>query len=96
MLSSFDIQKRYLNLAEKFKNMKTLSLRLSDTVFIETEKVVSIIKKPRNKYISEALEYYNKIQKQSLLAKRLEKESKLVKDESMIVLSEFEALHEDN
>jgi hypothetical protein len=76
--------------------MKTLSLRLNDTVFVETEKVVSMIHKPRNKYINEALEYYNKIQKRTLIAKKLEKESKLVKVESMIVLSEFEALHDNN
>ena len=76
--------------------MKTLSLRLNETVFIETEKVVSMIHKPRNKYINEALEYYNKIQKRTLIAKKLEKESKLVKAESMVVLSEFEALHDNN
>lgn len=76
--------------------MKTLSLRLNDSVFQETEKVVAIVHKPRNKYINEALEYYNKIQKQTILAKRLEKESKLVKSESMLVLSEFEALHDYN
>jgi len=76
--------------------MKSLSLRLNDTIFIETEKVISMMHKPRNKYINEALDYYNKLQKQTLLAKRLEKESQLVKDESMLVLSEFEALHDDN
>lgn len=76
--------------------MKTLSLRLNDTIFQETEKVVSIVKKPRNKYISEAIDYYNRIQKQALLAKRLEKESELVKSESMKVLIEFEALNDNN
>ena len=76
--------------------MKTLSLRLNDTVFVDTEKVLEMIHKPRNKYINEALEYYNKVQKQALLAKQLERESKLVKSESMNVLSEFEALHDDN
>lgn len=76
--------------------MKTLSLRLNDTIFQETEKVVSIIHKTRNKYISEAIDYYNRIQKQALLAKRLEKESELVKDESMKVLIEFEALNDNN
>lgn len=75
--------------------MKTLSLRLSDTVFVETEKVLSMMHKPRNKYINEALGYYNNIQKELLLAKKLELESKLVKDESMSILSEFEGLQDD-
>jgi hypothetical protein len=76
--------------------MKTLSLRLNDTIFQETEKMVSIVHKPRNKYISEAIDYYNRIQKQALLAKKLEKESELVKAESMKVLIEFEALNDNN
>lgn len=76
--------------------MKTLSLRLNDSVFQETEKVVAIIHKPRNKYINEALDYYNKIQKRALLFKKLENESNLVKKESMKVLSEFEALYDND
>ena len=76
--------------------MKTVSLRLSDSVFQETEKVVAIVHKPSNKYINEALDYYNKIQKRALLARRLERESNLVKKESMLVLSEFEALYDND
>ena len=72
--------------------MKTLSLKLDDSVFSDTEQVIKHIKKSRNKYINEALAYYNKVQKRKLLAVRLEKESKLVKDESIKVLHEFEAL----
>jgi hypothetical protein len=76
--------------------MKTLSLRLNESIFLETEKVVSKIHKPRNKYLNEAIDYYNRIQKQALLAKKLEQESKLVKSESMKVLKEFERLHDNN
>ncbi len=36
--------------------------------------------------------YYNKVQKRKLLASRLEKESKLVKDDSINVLHEFEMI----
>jgi len=68
--------------------MRTISLRVSDTIFIETDKVVSMINKPRNKYINEALAYYNRMHKQALLSERLEKESQLVKLDSMQVLSE--------
>jgi len=72
--------------------MKTLSLKLDETVFSDTEQVLQHVKKSRNRYINEALEYYNRIQKRKLLATKLEKESKLIKDESFIVLHEFETL----
>lgn len=72
--------------------MKTLSLKLDDEVFTETEQVVNHIKKSRNRYINEALNFYNKIQKRKMLASLLEKESKLVKDESIRVLQEFEMI----
>lgn len=74
------------------ENMKTLSLKLDDAIFSETEKVISRIKMSRNRYINEALEYYNKIQKRKLLASKLEKESKLVSEDSLTVLHEFEAI----
>lgn len=72
--------------------MKTLSLKLDNSVFIETEKLTKKIGKPRNRYINEAVEYYNKIQKRKLLASKLEKESDLVKKESLKVLKEFEKI----
>ena len=40
--------------------MKTISLKIDDSIFGETEKIVSRIKKPRNRYINEAIEYYNR------------------------------------
>ena len=76
--------------------MKTLSLKLDETVFSETEQVLQHVKKSRNRYINEALEFYNKIQKRKLIASKLEKESKLLKDESLLVLHEFEALEYEN
>jgi len=72
--------------------MKTLSLKLDDSVFAETEQVISNIKKSRNRYINEALDHYNKLQKRKILASKLEKESKLVKEDSMTVLHEFEMI----
>ena len=74
--------------------MKTLSLKLDDIVYQETEQLLEKIKKPRNRYINEALQYYNRIQKKKIIAKLLETESKLVSDESLKVLAEFENLEE--
>ena len=74
--------------------MKTLSLKLDDFVYQETEELLEKIKKPRNRYINEALQYYNRIQKKRIIEKRLQAESKIVRDESMKVLSEFEKLED--
>ena len=70
--------------------MKTVSLKIDDSIFGETEKILSKIKKPRNRYINEAIEYYNKLQRRALLEKKLKKESAIVKSDSMEVLKDFE------
>jgi hypothetical protein len=74
--------------------MKTLSLKLDEIVYEETEKLLEKIKKPRNRYINEALHYYNQIQKKKIISEQLMIESKLVSDESMNVLNEFEKLED--
>ena len=76
--------------------MKTLSLKLDDSIFNETELVLSRIKKSRNRYINEAIDFYNKINKRKLIARKLVKESKLVSSESLNVLSEFEKLQDED
>ena len=70
--------------------MKTVSLKIDDAIFGETEKILSRMKKPRNRYINEAIDYYNQLQKRLIIEKRLKIESMLVKDDSMSVLKEFE------
>jgi len=70
--------------------MKTVSLKIEDSIFSETESILERIKMPRNRYINEALDYYNRIQKRQILEKQLKRESDLVKNESLNVLNEFE------
>lgn len=72
--------------------MKTVSLKIDDTIFGETEKILSRLKKPRNRYINEALDYYNHLQRRLILEKKLKTESALVKKESMSVLKDFEGI----
>jgi hypothetical protein len=72
--------------------MKNVSLKIDDSIFGETEKILSRIKKSRNRYINEAIDYYNKLQRRLLLEKKLKKESDLVKKDSMSVLKEFEEI----
>jgi hypothetical protein len=70
--------------------MKTVLLKIDDSIFGETEKILSRIKKPRNRYINEAIDYYNRIQRRLMLEKKLKRESDLVKKDSMSVLKDFE------
>lgn len=72
--------------------MKTVSLKIDDSIFGETEKILARIKKPRNRYINEAIEFYNKFQRKQILEKKLKKESGLVKADSMSVLKDFEEI----
>jgi len=72
--------------------MKTVSLKIDDSIFGDTERILSRIKKPRNRYINEALDYYNRIQRRMLLEKKLISESEIVKTDSMTVLKDFEEI----
>jgi hypothetical protein len=72
--------------------MKTVSLKIDDSVFVETEKILSKIKIPRNRYINEALEFYNRIKKRQIIEHKLKKESDLVKGESLNALKDFEKI----
>ena len=74
------------------KHMKIVSLKIDDSIFGETEKILSRISIPRNRYINEAIDYYNKVQKRQILEKRLKTESELVKNESMNILQDFEKI----
>jgi hypothetical protein len=76
--------------------MKTLSLKLDDNIFNETENVLVKVKKSRNRYINEAVSFYNRVNKRNLIARKLAKESRLVKNESLAVLAEFESLQDEN
>ena len=72
--------------------MKTVSLKIDDSIFGETEKILSKINKPRNRYINDAIDYYNRIQRRTIIEKKLKKESNLVKTDSMDVLKDFEEI----
>lgn len=76
--------------------MKTLSLKLDENIFNETEQVLLKVKKSRNRYINEAVDYYNRLNKRNILAGKLTHESKLVGKESLKVLSEFENIDDES
>jgi hypothetical protein len=70
--------------------MKVISLHIDNRIFLETEHIVSRLEKSRNRYINDAIDFYNKQQQRLLLERRLYKESDLLRDESMQVLRDFE------
>jgi predicted transcriptional regulator len=74
---------------------KSLSLKVQDEIFEETERVLKKVKRPRNAYINEAIHFYNKLIARRLLKNRLVRESNIVAADSMVVLEEFEKFEED-
>ena len=72
--------------------MKTISLNLNETIFSETEKILSLMKKSRNRYINEAIDFYNKYQNRLILESKLRKESGMVGEESLNILKDFEEI----
>ncbi|TZF83034.1 hypothetical protein FW774_12070 [Pedobacter sp. BS3] len=76
--------------------MKTLSLKLDDKIFDETEEIISQLKLARNRYINEAVNMYNLFNKRKLLKKQLARESKLTGKDAMDVLYEFESLIDEH
>lgn len=76
--------------------MKTLSLKLDDDIFDEAEAITAQMDIARNRYINEAVNIYNRVNKKRLLKKQLTKESKLTSKDSLEVLHEFEKLMDEN
>ena len=72
--------------------MKVISLNIDDVIFSETEKIVAMMKKPRNRYINEAIDFYNKHQKRVVLERKLQRESEIVREDSMNILNDFEEI----
>ena len=70
--------------------MKSIALKLDETVFLETDEIILELSMSRNRYINEAVAYYNRMQRKLILEEKLKKESELVRDESLRVLQEFE------
>jgi len=74
---------------------KALSLKLKDNIFEDVELITKDIRKPRNTYINDALEFYNRLLKRKKLKKILIKESNIISKNSLSVLEEFESMEDD-
>lgn len=71
---------------------KALSLKLSEDLFAQVEEIVKKARIPRNTYISRALDFYNAYNMRKIRRVQLHKESRLVRNESMRILREFESM----
>jgi hypothetical protein len=76
--------------------MKNLSLKMDDSIYQETERILKDVRKNRNRYINEAVAFYNLVQQRKFLSNQLKKESKLVQAESMKILAEFEGMDNED
>ena len=72
--------------------MKRISVNIKETIFRESESIRKMIKMSRANYVNKALENYNKQQKHNLLEVQLKRESEIVRNDSMLVLVEFDSL----
>jgi hypothetical protein len=73
---------------------RTLSLKMRDDIFSETEEVIDTMHISRNAYINDALSFYNKFMKRRILKKLLKKESVLVSETSLEALQELELIED--
>ncbi len=75
--------------------MKSISLKLHEQILRETEALLKHLKTSRNRYINEAVKFYNQYQRTRLIEEQLAKESKLVGEDSLEVLHEFERFEDE-
>jgi hypothetical protein len=71
---------------------KILSLKVKDDIFEDVERVTRRLHVPRNAYINDALEFYNRLNERRRLKGQLLKESLLTRKSSAVVLQEMEGL----
>jgi hypothetical protein len=74
---------------------KVLSLKLKEEIFREAEEILRENKRPRNAYLNEAIDFYNKLWKRKLLKRTLTRESALVASDSLEVLHCFEEIEDE-
>ena len=73
---------------------KVLTLKLKDEIFEAVEKVLKKEGIPRNRYINNAIDYYNKLNRRRILKTQYLTEAELVQDNSLEVLRKI-SLNED-
>lgn len=67
---------------------------MDDQVFEETEGILRKIRVPRNAYINQAVEFYNRCQKKLLLKKKFRKDVEILREDTKKFLKDFELLED--
>lgn len=73
---------------------KTLSLKMKDDIFTETEEIIGSIHTSRNSYINDAVSFYDRFIKRNIVKRQLKKESLMVAGSSLEVLRELELIED--
>ncbi len=74
---------------------KLISIKMDEKLLQDTEMLVSELGISRNKFINEAVAAYTKTKKRAALEEQFRNASFLVRESSMEILAEFEALEDD-
>jgi metal-responsive CopG/Arc/MetJ family transcriptional regulator len=74
---------------------KLISVKIDEKVLEETDEMVKNLNISRNKFVNEAILEYTKMQKRAELEEQIRKEIGLIRESSLEVLKEFEALEDD-
>jgi metal-responsive CopG/Arc/MetJ family transcriptional regulator len=74
---------------------KLISVKIDEKVLEETDEMVKKLNISRNKFVNEAIAEYTRIKKRAELEAQIRNASWLVRETSMEVLKEFEALDDD-
>ncbi len=70
--------------------MKRVLLKINQHILKEIKDVLVYPGKARNKYINQAIQHHNQVQRRKVLRDKLKKESYAVRENSLVVLKEFE------
>lgn len=73
---------------------KALSLKMDNRIFEETESVLKKIRIPRNAYINQAVEFYNRFQKRLLTKRKLLRDVRLLRRETEVFIKSTELLED--
>lgn len=74
---------------------KLISVKIDEKILEETDAMVEKLGISRNKYVNEAIAEYTRIKKRTELEAQIRKEIESIRESSMEVLEEFEALEDD-
>lgn len=73
----------------------SVSLKIENQTFVEINEIVKGTNISRNKYINEALKYYNKLKKREAIIIQLKLEIERTSESSLEVLKDYETLLDD-